>query len=105
MRSLSIAVLGTVQYAFLVCSSQVGTVLFGAALKIGASLVLAVLFLFVIERSPYLVRLVIAWIGHTLRLTFSPLLGHGWQRFRKPFCLPPNEPSLALDFQRPPPVF
>jgi hypothetical protein len=105
MRSLSNATVAIAHYILLVFAPQVGAAVFEATFRLLACVVLAFLLLFVIKRSQHLVQLVVAWIGHVLGFASSFLLPQDWQRLCKILRLPPTEPSLSPDFQRPPPLF
>jgi hypothetical protein len=103
MRSFGNVIFVLSHYVLLVCTAQVGGVLFGTVFKVIACLAFAFLLIFVLDRSRYVLGSVIAWVRLFSISALTLFSDRRWEQLWVAASVLPPEPQLSPLFQRPPP--
>jgi hypothetical protein len=97
--------LSVAYYLLVSCMLNVRPLVMGGLFKLVASTVLACLLAFVVIHSPDICKLVADFLPSVAIPLFSLVVDRRWVDRSQTKNVVPNEPSLSLFFQRPPPSF
>lgn len=90
---------------FLLCLPYYQSLLIAGATGVLSFLLLTLLLLFVVSRTPAIHRAVRSCLAALRLFARAPVLQRAPRRMRAAFRVTVGEPSLAPSFQRPPPLF